>query len=94
MIFICRITAPVFNGTVKPESQLAYEGSIVYITCFSLFSPMWSRNGKTIDSAKSQLLILHDVTEEDTGVYTCDGVRSGREKFTAASVLYVGGKSQ
>lgn len=82
-------------GTVRPKLQLAYEGAMVKITCNSKKVPGWRKNGKllSINLMETDVLILPRVQAQDSGIYTCEGIRdSGGAVFLEDAEVLVGGR--
>ena len=61
--------------------------------CLSIKPPKWTKLGLQVERGETfkNQLILHNVTEEDTGIYYCHGFHYN-ETFSASSELLVGGK--
>ena len=91
--FIC-IPIPVLSqhGDVYPKSQVAYQGSTVVMVCVSIITPRWTKLGIPVERGETfkNTLVLHNVTEEDNGIYYCHGFHY-KKKFAASSELLVGG---
>ena len=80
-------------GAISPDYQIANEGSTVNMTCFSVKNPTWYKDEKVLKSwYLMKTIILHNVREEDSGVYLCKGTNRFHRTFTAVSELWIGGK--
>ena len=82
-------------GSVHPKYQAVYNGSTVNITCISATIPYWVRN--YFEDLLPELMvlnsiILHNVGEDDNGIYRCYGKYKNGTHFSAISDLRVGGK--
>ncbi len=73
---------------IYPKPQLAYTGTIIVIKCRSSTPSIWLLNGELLHIRVSKL-ILEQVDEKHSGVYTCKGTHAG-EIFADSSHLFVG----
>ena len=81
-------------GTVYPQVQAVYKGSNIYIICYSITPPEWSKKGFPMKDFTiiNEVLILTNVKVEDSGIYYCNGrIQYEGRRFTAQSEVYVGG---
>lgn len=100
---------------IYPVRQVAYKGSTVLISCISIAKPKWTFENFPLENyeihkqamrdnqnEKKYTVILHNVTEKNSGEYTCHGKyihtyfqksisRSRNASFKGASILSVGG---
>ena len=81
-------------GSVHPKYQAVYIGSRVNITCISATILIWARNLEELLPELMVLnsIILHNVGEDDNGIYKCYGQYTNGTHFSAISDLRVGGK--
>ena len=83
-------------GTIFPKTIIAYSGSTIAITCYSLTNPTWTKNGLPLNSSFTfmQLLILSNISVDDRGTYICEGVLDAYGKmFKNSTEVIVGGKT-
>lgn len=80
------------TGVIRPEFQVGYEGSTLHILCSSMSLPVWIRDGMPARGHVTEhFLKIEKVTQEDNGLYMCEGTNLDGTTFTAMSKLYVGG---
>ena len=79
-------------GTVVPSHSVLYEGSSVQIVCHSKSLPTWLKNGEPfLNVTYYGIVLLVDLTHNDSGIYTCRGTVHQQQKFNAMSTIYVVG---
>jgi len=83
-------------GTVYPEYQVASIGSNITINCESVTPVKWKKGDfflQTVNIFNS--LIIAEVTDDDSGLYTCYGRKSSiieQVPFAAYAMVKVAGK--
>ena len=83
-------------GDVRPKVQAVFSGDSTLIECHSYTPVTWTRNGILIKS-ESEVSIDHhlefeNVTEKESGNYSCRGTRNiYGDSFEATAVILVGG---
>ena len=78
---------------ITPNHQVVLEGTTAYIACNSSTKPVWMRN-ETILVGKVffDSIILVNVHEEDSGIYSCHGTYFNGIPFISTSELLVASK--
>ena len=92
---MCIVIHCIATCAVYPKSQVAYVGNTVSIFCNTTRGIEWRKNGKILDKPLvfyENVVVLIDVTEKDTGTYSCQGHNSNNILHTAYSELLVGSK--
>ena len=83
----------ILYGVISPNYQIAKEGSTVNMTCFSVNKPIWYKDENVLKPwYLMKTIILHNVGEQDSGEYLCEGTNRFRCIFKAVSELWIGGK--
>ena len=78
---------------IIPEHQVVYEGSIAHLYCITSTNPVWMKNGiPMVLKTVSKSLTLVNVKEEDSGIYSCQGVYLNVISFSNTSLLLVASK--
>ncbi|KAF4083268.1 hypothetical protein AMELA_G00138020 [Ameiurus melas] len=97
---VVQLTVAVYVAfKLKPENTTVYQGHIAVLHCQATGDPspiiQWKKKDKFLDSNKSRFqtmpngsLVIHDVSTEDTGSYTCIAGNSCNIAHTSAE-LYV-----
>ena len=82
-------------GSVYPTSQAAYTGSNVRIVCYSIGVVQWIKNDLPSKNlmVERNALMIRNVTDNDSGIYTCRGYDHFGAVFTAESELVIGGRT-
>ena len=82
-------------GNITPMHRAVYVGQTLNLRCHSKNIPTWIKQGGNIRLSHIIIyntLCLMNVTEEDSGIYTCQGTGFHDLPFEAQSELLVGGK--
>ena len=69
------------KSAIAETNVLAFKHSTVTLGCSNIFTPTWSKEGEVLHRTTG---ILENVTESDSGIYTC--LETGTEVQ-----VYVGG---
>ena len=83
-------------GTVIPHVVVMYEGSSTQFMCISTTLPIWCKNqmplllGAQIQQMFN-VLVLTNVTDKNSGTYTCTGTVQNNSSFLGNIELRVGG---
>ena len=80
-------------GTVYPIHQVNYFEGTAVIVCHSKKQPSWSKYGQPLQQMfyLGYALVIHNLTEEHSGIYICKGYETDDKTFAANSELLVGG---
>ena len=77
-----------------PDHIAGIEGETITLTCDSDIAPLWSKEEGRINpnfGSFQNTLLLYEVREEDSGVYTCYGTKPNGEEFDASALVLIGG---
>ena len=78
---------------ISPSLSLLHTESSQIVICSSDTSVIWSKNGRNISNNHVlylNILLLTNVTESDSGNYTCQGTQFNKS-FEAHAEVIVGG---
>ena len=81
-------------GYISPSSIVLGENEKITLQCNSLDKPTWSKENGTIREIHRRMyyyLLLINVTEEDSGIYNCEGHLNDGAYFEASAEVLVGG---
>ncbi len=83
-------------GTIDPKYTVAYSGSNVSISCYTLSDHFWYKNDARIEGHNyytTDSIIFEKAAVKDSGTYKCYGILKQRtvEKLSPESNLFVGG---
>lgn len=76
---------------------MSYEGSTAHFKCKSASVPKWTKKGvsEKVFMVMLHNLVIHEVTEKDSGVYICEGYVDvwHERKFKISAKLLVASKN-
>ena len=88
-----KLGMPLLIGSVYPTRQVAYTGSNTRIYCCSTGIVKWTTNKLSSRQlvVERNTLMLQNVSDNDIGIYTCQGYDGFGVPFIVESELAVGG---
>ena len=81
-----------YYGKIIPHLQLAHIGDSAHFYCDSQTRPVWLKAGSEPSNAIyiMESIVLESVTQDDSGIYECEGTSHDGEDFNAFAELAVG----